>query len=153
MRRPSLFHDPLRGLAPELLEPVVVARVRGEDVDDRVEVVHEDPAGLGQALHAAGQQAVLLLHVLVDAVVDRRGWAVRPAGADDEVVGVAEHAAQVEHDDVDRLDVGGVAGDQLGQAGWRQRAGSLSLRRGHADAPSRYRPTRAMYAATASGTR
>ena len=53
------------------------------------------------ALDAARQQAVLLLHVLVDAVVDRLDLAVGAAGGDDEVVGVAEHAAQVELDDLD----------------------------------------------------
>ena len=41
-------------LAPQLLEAVVLARLRGEEVDDDVQVVHEDPAGLGEALHAAG---------------------------------------------------------------------------------------------------
>ena len=113
MGRPSLFHDPLRGFAPELLEPVVLARVGREDVDDHVEVVHEDPARLGQAFDAAGQQAVVLLHVLVDAVVDRLGLAVGAAGGDHEVVRVAEDAAQVELDDVDRLLVRRVPGDPL----------------------------------------
>ena len=56
-----------------------------------------------------GQQAVLVLQALVDAVVDRLDLAVGVAGADDEVVGVAEDAAHVELDDVDRLLVVGVA--------------------------------------------
>ena len=74
-----------------------------------VEVVHEDPARLAEALDPARQQAVVLLEALVDAVVDRLRLAVGVAGADDEVVRVAEHAAQVELDDVDRLLVGRVA--------------------------------------------
>src|SRR3954469_10757975 len=60
-----LFHGALGRLAPELLEAVVVARVGREDVDDHVEVVHEDPARLAEAFDAAREQAVLLLHVLV----------------------------------------------------------------------------------------
>src|SRR5262249_30088775 len=62
--------------APGLVEPVELARVGREDVDDHVEVVHEDPAGFLQALDATGQEAVVLLHVLVDAVVDRLGLAI-----------------------------------------------------------------------------
>src|SRR3954453_281094 len=76
-------------LAPELLEPVVVARIGGEDVDDDVEVVHEDPARLVEPLDAPREQPVAL-HPLVDAVVDRLGLALGVAGADDEEVGVAD---------------------------------------------------------------
>src|SRR4051794_11284959 len=150
---PLILDDALGRLAPELLEAVVLARFGREDVDDHVEVVHEDPARLAQALHAAGQQAVLLLHVLVDAVVDRLGLAVCAAGADDEVVRVAEHAAEVELDDFLRLDVGGVAGDQLGQPVRLNGAGLLARARAHATASARYRPALRMYASTASGTR
>src|SRR5918911_718238 len=93
----------LRGLAPELLEAVEVARVRREHVDDDVQVVHEDPAGLGDALLPAWQEPMVLLEAFPDAVVDGLRLPVRVAGADDEVVRVAEDAAQVELDDVDRL--------------------------------------------------
>src|SRR3954454_24557868 len=55
-----LLDDALGRLAPELLEAVVLAGVRGEDVDDHVEVVHEDPAGFAETLDTAGEQAVLL---------------------------------------------------------------------------------------------
>src|SRR5439155_20332610 len=78
-----------RDLAPELLEAVVRAGVGREDVNDHVEVVHEDPAGLAEALDAAGQQAVAVLQALVDAVVDGLRLALGAARADDEVVGVA----------------------------------------------------------------
>ena len=44
--------------------------------------------------------------------MDRLGLALGVAGADDEVVGVADHAAHVELDDVDRLLVGGELGDR-----------------------------------------
>ncbi len=83
----------LRGLAPELLEAVEVARLRREDVHHDVEVVKEDPARLAQALDPSGEQVVLLLEALVDPVVDRLGLTVGVARADDELVRVAEHAA------------------------------------------------------------
>src|SRR5438552_9878437 len=72
-----------RHVAPQRLEAVVVPGVGREDVDDHVEVVHEDPARLTQALHPLGQELVLLLEPHVDPVVDRLGLAVGPPGADD----------------------------------------------------------------------
>ena len=54
-------------LAPQPLEAVELARLGREDVHDDVEVVHEDPARLGHALDPPRQEAVLLLHPLVDA--------------------------------------------------------------------------------------
>ena len=120
----ALLDDALRGFAPELLEAVELARLGREDVDDHVEVVHEDPTGLGHALDAPGKEAVLLLHVLVDAVVDGLDLAVGAAGGDHEVVGVAEHAAEVELDDVLCLDVGGEAGDEGGELGRLDGSGS-----------------------------
>src|SRR6267378_908315 len=92
-----------RNLAPELLEPVEVARLGREDVHDDVEVVHEDPTGLTEPLDPLRQQAVLLLHPEVDAVVDGLGLALRVARADNEVVRVAERAAEVQLDDVRRF--------------------------------------------------
>src|SRR4051794_23640859 len=89
-RAPPLPHRALRRLAPELLEAVEVARVRGEDVDDHVEVVHQDPARLREALDAAREEPVVLLEPFGDAVGDRLGLPVRVARADDEAIGVVE---------------------------------------------------------------
>src|SRR3954453_5811964 len=139
----ALLDDALRRFAPELLEAVELARLGREDVDDHVEVVHEDPARLRDAFDAPREQAVLLLHVLVDAVVDGLDLAVGAAGGDHEVVGVAQHAAKVELDDLLRLDVGRIAGDEVGEAG-RFEFGSGA---------HRYSPSEMMYSATASGTR
>ena len=100
-----------RHLAPQLLERVEVARLGREDVDDHVEVVHEDPLRLLRALHPARQEAVVLLHALVDAVVDRLGLAIGVAAGHEEEVGVVEHAAHIQRDDVCGLDVTGIAGD------------------------------------------
>src|ERR1700690_4264725 len=46
-------------LAPQLLEPVELARLGREDVHDDVEVVHQDPTGLRRALNPPWQRAVL----------------------------------------------------------------------------------------------
>jgi hypothetical protein len=43
-------------LAPQLLEAVVVARLRREDVHDDVEVIHQDPVGAARALDAPRDQ-------------------------------------------------------------------------------------------------
>ena len=70
------------GASPQrLLQAVVLARVRREDVDDDVQVVEQDPAGLAAALGAARQQALVavVLQLLVDRVVDRLRLALRVA--------------------------------------------------------------------------
>jgi len=48
-------------------------------VDNAVQVVQEDPAGLAGALRAPGQEALLVLEGLVDSVVDRLGLALAAA--------------------------------------------------------------------------
>ena len=80
-------------------------------------------------------------------VVDGLRLAVGVTGRDHEVVGVAEHAAQIELDDVLRLDVRRVARDELGELGRLHRL-CRGARRAHA-----YSPSDEMYDATASGTR
>src|SRR3954449_11599226 len=105
-----------RDVAPQLLEAVELAHLGDEDVDDDVEVVHQDPARLAGALDTARQLAVVLLEALVDRVVDRLGLAVGVARADDEEVRVARHAAQVEHGEVEGLLVGRVGRGELREA-------------------------------------
>ena len=74
------------------------ARASGrEDVDHAVEVVEQDPARLALALGAARQQALLLLQLRVDRVVDRLRLALGVARADHEEVRVAHDPAQVDH--------------------------------------------------------
>src|SRR4051794_3386553 len=106
--------QPPRRLAPELLEAVVVARGGRGDVGDHGEVGHGDPARFGEALDAARQQPVVVLHALVDPVVDRLGLAVGAPGADDEVVRVADDPAEIDHGHVHRELVRGVARDPVG---------------------------------------
>src|ERR1700755_1988206 len=65
-----------RNVAPQLLEPVELAHL----VDDDVEVVHQDPARLADALDAARHDAMVLLEALVHGVVDRLRLAIGVAG-------------------------------------------------------------------------
>ena len=97
-----------------------------------------------QPLDPPRQEAEVALEALVDAVVDRLGLAVGVARADQEVVGVAQDAAEVELDDVDRLLVGGQRRDRPGQLarGWSS-----------SRSPPRYSLAASMRSATASGTR
>ena len=93
--------DPL-GIAPQPLERVELARLRREDVDDEVEVVHQDPLGAVVALdvrrpHLRGAQRLL------DGVGDRLHLPRVLSGAQHEEVGERRRVAQVEHDDVERL--------------------------------------------------
>ena len=61
----------------------------------------------------------------MDAVVDRLDLACRVARADEEEVGVADDAAHVEFDDVDRLLVGRLGGDRLYELLWGHHRYSL----------------------------
>jgi hypothetical protein len=54
---------------------------------------------------------VVLLHALVNRIVDRFDLAIGAPGADHEVVGVPDDVAEVELDDLERLAVLGVGGD------------------------------------------
>jgi hypothetical protein len=57
----------------------------------------------------------------VDGVMDRLDLAIGAAGADHEVVGVADHPAQIELDDLERFTVFGVGGDGARDVFWCQR--------------------------------
>src|SRR6188472_4807712 len=78
----------LRDVVPEVLEAVVLARLRREDVEHDVEVVVDDPARLRQAARGAWREFRVALEHGVHLVVDRlRQTRVLP-GRDHEVVGV-----------------------------------------------------------------
>src|SRR3954454_17244070 len=89
-----------RGVAPKLLEAVIAARIRREDVDHGVQIVHEDPARLGKPLDPPRKPAVDVLQLLVDRVVDGLHLALGIAGAEHEVFPVTDDLAQVEDADV-----------------------------------------------------
>jgi hypothetical protein len=72
-------------------------------VHDHIQVVHQDPFRLRQALDPARQDPVVVLHTDVHAIVDPLYLAIATPGGDHEVVGVGDHAPQVELDDVQRL--------------------------------------------------
>jgi hypothetical protein len=64
------------------------------------------------------QEAVVLLEPLVDPVVDRLRLPVGVAGADHEVVRVAQHLTHLEGDELSGLLVSGVAGDRFDEFLW-----------------------------------
>jgi hypothetical protein len=136
------YRDLDRGhVAPELLEPVVPARLGGEDVQDHVEVVDEDPPRLLGSGDASREQAVLVLHALVHLVVDRLRLARVPAGADDEVVRVRADGPHVEDDDVCCELLLGELGDLAGLLERRQRPGISSFTFSQPSDPRRRRST------------
>src|SRR6185503_7003876 len=91
-----------RNVAPEILEPVEVARLGCEDVQHDVEVVREDPLRLGPRVDVPGRELRLLLQALMHLVVDRLGLAWISARGQHEVVGVAAHRAHVEDNNIPR---------------------------------------------------
>ncbi len=101
-----------RHVVPEILEPVVRARLGREDVEDDVEVVGDDPVALALALDGVGEDAlVAVLEAVAHLVDDRLRLARVLARADDEEVGVRAHRPHVEDDDVLRQLLLGEAGD------------------------------------------
>jgi hypothetical protein len=99
-------------VAPELLETVVAASFRREDVQDDVEVVGEDPVPLRRAFDRPRPQPVVALqsplHLVEDGV--RLPWI--PAGAEHEEVRVGADRPQIEDDDVLRQLLLSEAGDE-----------------------------------------
>src|SRR5207302_2804817 len=75
-------------VAPELFQPVERPRLRGEDVQDDVEEVGDDPGRLALAVHRLRQGSLLVLQPDVHLVPDRLRLPRVLPGADDEVVGV-----------------------------------------------------------------
>jgi hypothetical protein len=103
-----------RHVAPELLEAVVAARLRGEDVEDDVQVVDEDPVSLAIALDRPRRHAVVALQALADLVIDRLRLASVPARAEDEEVRIRGDRPQIEDDDVLRQLLASESGDAAG---------------------------------------
>src|SRR5687767_5245770 len=76
-------------------------------MDDDVDVVQQDPAGLAVALAAHRLGAELLVQPLLDLVNDRLDLAVVGRGGEQEGVRDGQHVADVVRDDVVRELVGG----------------------------------------------
>jgi len=89
-------------IAPQVVEPVEVARVGREHVQHDVEVVGDDPRRLALACDGTRQQGLVALQHRVHLVPDRLRLPRVVPGRDDEVVGVAAHRLHVHDDDVSR---------------------------------------------------
>src|SRR5205823_6025964 len=103
-----------RHVPPQLLEAVVLPRLGGEDVEDHVQVVGDDPAALGLAGDRRRQRALLLLEAAVHLVPDRLRLARVLPGREHEEVRVAAHGAHIEDEDVLRQLLLREAGDSAG---------------------------------------
>ena len=97
----------LGAVLPQPLQGVEDALLAVLDVDDDVDVVEQDPAGLAVALAAHRLGAELLLQPLLDLVDDRLDLAVVGRGGQQEGVRDRQHVADVVGDDVVRELVGG----------------------------------------------
>jgi len=113
----DIFH---RGrVAPQPVEIIVEARLLGENVDDHIAVVHQDPFGIVVAFHRNGQLPAQF-HEAGYLITDGLILALVGSAANDEIVRKAGEGAQVKH-----LDGGGFLG--LGRADtfqpglWRRR--------------------------------
>ncbi len=79
---------------------IALPRLGGENVQDAVEEVEHDPAGVRAALDADGKHAGLLLHPQPHLVDDRPRLALVAGRADRQEVGIGNQGAHVEDDDL-----------------------------------------------------
>ena len=114
------------GLGPVLLEPVVLALRRREDVDDHRPEVDQDPVRRRRPF-APDRLGLLVAQAADDPVRDRLELPLRPARADDEVVGHRGQAGEIEQDDVGRLLVLGQLDDPPGELERRALGGRRGL--------------------------
>src|ERR1044071_262403 len=93
----------VRRVAPQPLQPVKPARLLGEDVDDEVAEVDQDPAARRRPLDEERLHALVGAHLLHDAVGDRMRLPLVRGGAEDEVVGDRRQLADLEDVEVEGL--------------------------------------------------
>ena len=89
-----------RCVLPQLLETVVGAFVRVENVDDHIGVIRDHPLARREAIDRVRLHAVLLAQPVLQIVQDRFQMRFARAGADHEKIGEAGQLAQIERDDV-----------------------------------------------------
>src|SRR6185312_9065991 len=90
--------------APHLLEVVVAADLRAEEMDDDVPGVDQHPIAVREALGGDAAAAALLQH-LEEALSQRYHLALRASGGDDHVIGDAGFALEINDDQVFSLAV------------------------------------------------
>ena len=93
----------VRRVAPEALQPVKPPRLLGEDVDDDVAEVDEDPAPRRRPLDEQRLELLLGAHLLDDGVGDGVRLPLARGGAEDEVVGDRRQLRDLEHVEIERL--------------------------------------------------
>jgi hypothetical protein len=103
------------GAAPQAFEAVILASFRGEDVNQHVAVVGQDPLGLVVAFDACRQFASLLFELDRYFVTDGLDLSLIGARADDKEIGKRSNTSEVENLEVGRLfRFGGADGNEPG---------------------------------------
>ena len=97
--------DP-RSVAPEAFQPVELALLVDENVNDDVDEVHQDPIGDATPLDVFRLATRLREQPFLDRVGDRQGLARRRPVANDEIVGEVAKAPEVKNENVFSLFVG-----------------------------------------------
>ena len=117
----------LRRVTPQAFQPVKLSFFREKDVDDEVDVVHQDPLGSPSALDALRLDAQIPGQALLDVIRDRQRLPVRGGMADHEKVGDVTDVSEVEDDEVFSFLVQGsvdAVGDLGGQVLAQRRSSS-----------------------------
>ena len=88
-------------VAPEIFQFVKLARFRVKNVDDDIEIIHQDPLGVARSFGMGGHGAHLFFHFFVNAVGDGFDVCVGIAFTNDKKVsgGIAEFA-KIELDNI-----------------------------------------------------
>src|SRR3954447_3649759 len=97
------FGGDVRRIAPQPLQPVKAAAIFGEDVEDEVAVVEQDPAAGRGAFDEPRLDAIVLAKLVDDAVGDGDGLTFRGGRAHEEVVGDRGEAGDREDVEIERF--------------------------------------------------
>ena len=109
------FERHLLGVAPQALQVIVLARLGGEDVDQIIAVIGQNPFGVFESFHADRIFAALV-ELRADLFADGLNLLGVGPAADHEEVGERGDFAQVKHTDVDRFFR--FRGADCGKPGW-----------------------------------
>ncbi len=110
-RTPALLDSQQRrSVSPHLFDPIEVALIDIENVDDDITVVEQDPAGRWGAFDPSGPRA-LFFELLQHIAVDRPQLPFIFTRADDETIGHRRGGVDIDDDGVARRGVGDDLGD------------------------------------------
>lgn len=112
----SLGDRQARRIAPKIFERIERAFLGVKDVHEDIVVIDDDPLAEWASVHIMRAQRVFVPHFVFDLRGDGFEMRLRSAGADDEEIGQRRDPAQIEHEDILRLFIGGVFRTEPGDA-------------------------------------